>query len=82
MKQNIILTPPRNFSTGPLQAQGTAMSFARWIGRTLCSSPEWTSSSHDGFDLADHFSCHRIAPGLAPGPSEQSAITPRSIQNP
>jgi hypothetical protein len=78
MKPDIILTPLRDLSTGPILAQSTGMSFARRIGCTLCSCPEWTSSSHAKFDLADHFSYHRIAQG----PSEQSAISPPSIQSP
>jgi len=78
MKPDIILTPLRNCSTGPLKAEDTVMSFATRIGCTLCSCPESTSSSHAEFDLADHFTYHRIAQG----PSEQSAISPPSIQSP
>ncbi len=78
MKPDFILTPLRYFSTGPLQAEDTGMSFASRIGRTPCSSPQIPSSSHDGFDLADHFSCYRHARG----PAKQPTITPQSIQYP
>lgn len=78
MKPDIILTPLPNISSGSLQPQGTGISFASRIGRALCSPPENTSSSQAEFDLADHFSYHRIAQG----PSDQSAITPQSIQCP
>ncbi len=78
MKPDIILTPLPNFSTSLLQAEGAGMSFARRIGRTLCSSPENTSSAHDGFDLDGLFSCYRHARR----PAKQPTITQQSIQYP
>lgn len=78
MNSGIIPTPSCCFSTASPQAEDTVMSFASISDHTLCSEAENISSSHVGFDSADHYCADRLDRGLA----EPPVLSPPNIQTP